>query len=227
MKKNGLKLAAATAALVGILGAGGVMAYLSDTDSVTNNFHFGKIDIEETEPSWKEPKEVTPNMVIDKDPTVMNVDQTSAFIFQKVSVPVANVVVAKPDGTCLPAADTELFSYRVNDGWTLIGNRDVRDSQGLKVVAREYLYGYGTETAMTEVSGKSKTNALFNNVTVANIIEGQTDNNGKPIELSTQDIKVSAYGIQTKDLGSDNKTAPRDVWAIYANQNSITDQFNK
>lgn len=227
MKKNNLKLVAVTAALAGIIGAGGVMAYLSDTDSVTNRFHFGKIDIEETEPNWTEPEEVTPNMVIDKDPTVLNVDQTSAFIFQKVSVPVANVVVANPDGTCLPAADTELFSYHVNDGWTLVGKRDVKDPQGIKTVAREYLYGYGTETAMTEVKGKGQTNALFNNVTVANIIQGQTDNTGKPIELSTQDIKVNAYGIQTKDLGPDDKTAPKDVWAIYANQNSITDQFTK
>ena len=140
MKKKSLKTAALVLSIVGILGAGGIMAYLTDTDSATNTFNMKKVDITEEETGWTEPEEVTPNMVITKDPTVANIGDVPVFVFQTVSVPVANVVVAKEDGTRLAQADTELFSFTANPGWYLMGTRNImgEGAYAANVVAREW-----------------------------------------------------------------------------------------
>lgn len=231
MKNKTIKTTALIAGIVAIISVGGVMAYLTDTDSAVNRFKIAKVDIEETEPEWSEPEDpVTPNQTIKKDPTVVNRGDNEAFVFQKVSIPVANVVVAEQDGTRKEAADTELFNYTVNTGWYELGHKDVLNGEG-KIVAREYLYAYGSETDMTVLAPEASTPALFDEVTFINVIEGSKDNNGNALEESTQLIDVNAYGIQISDLNPDGngvgKTAPADVWAVYANQNSIQDVFNK
>ena len=33
-----------------------------------------------------------------------------------------------------------------------------------------------------------------------------------------QNIKVEAYGIQSNDIGADDKTTPSDVWKVIVNQ---------
>lgn len=43
---------AASLLLTGALAAGGTLAYLTDKDSVTNQFVVGKVDIEGNEPSY-------------------------------------------------------------------------------------------------------------------------------------------------------------------------------
>ena len=230
MKKKSLKTAALVLSIVGILGAGGIMAYLTDTDSATNTFNMKKVDITEEETGWTEPEEVTPNMVITKDPTVANIGDVPVFVFQTVSVPVANVVVAKEDGTRLAQADTELFSFTANPGWYLMGTRNImgEGAYAANVVAREYLYAYGTNakmTALPETAGQNRTPALFNNVKYANVIEGSVDNKGNSLSAGTQVIDVKAYGIQTTDVNG-NITDPAGIWAVYTNQNGITNVYN-
>ncbi len=227
MKARNVKLAAMTAALVGVIGVGGIMAYLTDTDSKVNKFTLGKVDITETEPEWDkdpDPEGVTPNQKITKDPTVKNEGDVDAFVFQIVKIPVANVVTANEDGTRNPAADQELFKYSIDSTWAEVGHRDVMD--GGKVIAREYLYAYGSDAEMTPLTPGSSTHALFSEVQYINVIEGSTDNAGNPLEESVQQINVQAFGIQTSDLNG-GKTAPADVWSVYANQNSITDVYSK
>lgn len=51
-----MKRMVAATALVGVLLIGGISAYFTDTDSTTNNFTVGKIDIELHEDNWVEPQ---------------------------------------------------------------------------------------------------------------------------------------------------------------------------
>ena len=38
-------------------------------------------------------------------------------------------------------------------------------------------------------------------------------------------MPIEVFAIQTSDLNG-GKTSPADVWKVYSNQNSITEQFN-
>lgn len=57
MKKENKKSTAITLAalcLLGVLSIGGTMAYLTDNDTKTNTFTYGKVDITLEEPHWDE-----------------------------------------------------------------------------------------------------------------------------------------------------------------------------
>lgn len=227
MKARNVKFAALAAALTAVVGVGGIMAYLTDTDNAVNNFKLGKVDIEETEPNWDpDPDGVTPNMELEKDPTVVNKGNVDAFVFQAVSVPVADVVTVNEDGTKNEKAEHELFEYTVAKEWYEIGHRDVTNGAG-KVVERIHLYAYGSESAMTVLAPEDSTPAVFSTVRYINVIEGSTDNNGVVLDGSTQQVDVTAYGIQTSDINGDI-TDPEGVWSVYANQNDLAgDVYSK
>lgn len=66
---------AASLLLTGALAAGGTLAYLTDKDSVTNQFVVGKVDIEGNEPSYApdpdgKTNHIVPTQVIPKDPRI-------------------------------------------------------------------------------------------------------------------------------------------------------------
>ena len=68
---------AASLLLTGALAAGGTLAYLTDKDSVTNQFVVGKVDIEGNEPSYApdpdgKTNHIVPTQVIPKDPRIKN-----------------------------------------------------------------------------------------------------------------------------------------------------------
>ena len=68
---------AASLLLTGALAAGGTLAYLTDKDSVTNQFVVGKVDIEGHEPSYApdpdgKTNHIVPTQVIPKDPRIKN-----------------------------------------------------------------------------------------------------------------------------------------------------------
>lgn len=193
------------------LTTGGVLAYLTDTDSETNTFTVGQVEIDLTEPNWKEEngKDVTPLETIAKDPTVTNTGVNDAFVFVEVTVPYANVITAEADGTRNAAADTELFSYTVNEGWVEIGEAQ-KDTENKTVT---HVYAYGTETKMTALAKDAVTPALFDSVTVANIIENPD------LETTTQKIEVVAKAIQTENVNG-GKTSPVEVLTVYNNQNA-------
>lgn len=227
MKARNVKYVALAAALTAVVGVGGIMAYLTDTDNAVNNFTLGKVEIEETEPNWDpDPEGVTPNMELEKDPTVVNKGNVDAFVFQTVSVPVADVVTVNEDGTKNPKTQHELFEYTLASGWYEIGHRDVTNAGG-KVVERVHLYAYGSSSAMTVLKPGASTPAVFTKVKYINVIEGSTDNNGVVLDGSTQQVDVTAYGIQTSDINGDI-TDPEGVWKVYANQNDLAgDVYSK
>lgn len=228
MKNKTVKSIAVAMGLITILGVGSISAYFTDKDQQTNTFTTGKIDIDLTEPEWDnypdqdndgvpDPAEdLTPNKKLKKDPIITNVGINDAFIFATVEVPCKNIITANADGTRKPAALVDLYDYTVNQGWIKMGTYDVRDGSG--VVAHRYLYAYAASNICTALEAGKATTPIFSEVTTVNAIEGQG------LEGQKFQMPINVYGIQISDLNG-GKTAPADVWSVYAKQNSIVEEF--
>ena len=206
--------------LAALLLVGGVFAYLTDTDTQTNTFTMGNVEIDLTEPTWDEypdednngvpdpAEDIWAGKVIAKDPTITNTGDNDAYVYLMVSVPKQNIVTAQADGTPNEAAVTQLFNYTVNGGWTLLKSNTSGADENV------YLYAYDTALAPTEVTAT----ALFDEIEFVNVIEGQI------LSDVTFNIPVVAYAIQSNfgagEAGDVMTTA--EAWELYANQNSIT-----
>lgn len=211
--KTGAVVLAAGLIIAG--GAKGVSAYFTDTDSSTNTFTVGKVTIEHHEDKWdeldpEEKKDITPNKEFEKDPSIENTGINEAYVFQTVEVPCSEIITANLDGTRNPRKLTDLFSYSVNSGWTLMTTEDVKS--GEKVTAHKYTYVYGSASHCTALAAKSTTPTLFDKVRFCNVIEEQE------LEETTQSIVINAYAIQTGDLGEHPTDVPADVLAIIYKQ---------
>lgn len=221
MKKRNIKAMILSFALIGVLTIGGVMAYFTDYDEVTNEFTYGKVDLELTEPKWDEDEDdnkhdqILPNETFDKDPTIKNVGINDMFVFVEVVVPYKNIITANYDGTRNEAADTELFSYDLNAGWYEITGE--AGGKSYPVWSAEagtvtHLYVYGTKDACSDVA-KDSSVSPFSTVTAANAIEGQG------LEGKAVDILVKAFAIQADNLAeTQNESDPVKVWNIITNQ---------
>ncbi len=92
MKKKSILLAATAVMLVCAMSIGGMLAYFTDTDTKTNTFTVGKVDITLTEPNWdeaakKELNKLIPTRTIPKDPTItVTNDSQTAYTFMKVEL---------------------------------------------------------------------------------------------------------------------------------------------
>ena len=150
----------------------------------------------------------SPNQTIKKDPRITNTGANDAYAFLEIQVPVKKIITVGPDGKKLPAADTELFTYKVNDGWVQVRSSDITTSG--KVTARSYVYAYGTKTQCTVLKKGETTTPLFDSVTLVNAIEGQIDE-------ETLNIPVKSYAIQAEHIGESK--VPSDVFQIYMKQN--------
>ena len=202
-----LAVAAATAAIDGI------SAYFTDTQEKTNTLTVGSVKTDLEEPEWEdvpsdEKTDITPNQTIKKDPRITNTGANDAYAFLEIQVPVKKIITVGPDGKKLPAADTELFAYKVNDGWVQVRSSDITTSG--KVTARSYVYAYGTKTQCTVLKKGETTTQLFDSVTLVNAIEGQIDE-------ETLNIPVKSYAIQAEHIGESK--VPSDVFQIYMKQN--------
>ena len=205
-RKN-IKRTVVAVSLVSALSIAGLSAYFTDADSKNNTFTIGKVKQQLLEPNWNEEnaKNITPNEVIKKDPQVKNTGINDQYVFVTVKVPKKSIITAQDDGTKnTAAADTQLFSYTVNEGWTQLG--DVKQTAG----ANEYTYYYGKADTLTSLAKDATTPTVFDTVKFCNAIEGQG------LEESTQNIEVKSYGIQASNLGDD--TTPAAVWNIMNNQ---------
>ncbi len=207
MGNKRIRTALLSTALAGVMLIGGTYAYFTDGDTATNTFTVGSIEIELQEPNWEPPEDITPNETLEKDPQIKNTGNNESYVFLEVTVPYANIVTAKADGTKNAKADTELFSYEVNSGWTQLGTDQNNTSD--KTITRVYVYG--SASACTALAADATTPALFDKVTFANIVEDQS------LEGTTQNLVVNAYAIQTGDING-GKTAPADVWAVLKKQ---------
>ena len=207
MMKNGKKVVKGVtlAAMIAALSAGGTAAYLTDFETATNEFTVGKVDIELNEPNWKpeENTKIVPTQNIPKDPSVKNSGVNDAYVYLQVTVPVREVITAEADGTRKPLAKTELFTYNKSKEWTQLSRKESGD---------EMVYTYAYNHILKP---EQKTTTLFDNVTFANIIEGQLD-------TQQLDINVQAYAIQSDNTGDDRNTVIEQATAAfqkYVNQN--------
>ena len=155
---------------------GGIVAYLTDSDSKTNVFTLGKVKIKLMEDNWNPNNgmNVTPGEVISKDPAIENIGSNSAYVYMKVTQPVVDL----DNGEIGP-----LFTYSTNNGWTLLETKDCGNS----TVSSVYYYN-------TALSGNSSTSKLFNNVTIGNYNQDTTD--------SIKDMVITGFAIQSSNLPS-------------------------
>jgi predicted ribosomally synthesized peptide with SipW-like signal peptide len=218
--KNKTKVILCAVAVAGVVGVSGIMAYLTDTDTASNKFTVGKVDIQLSEPNWSTTDDdkdgipdvaqnITPNATIKKDPQVKNIGENDAYIYLKVTVPAKSVITANSDGTLVnggKAQATQLFTYKTNSNWTEITSKKTENKNATTNEVESYTYVYYYNN---KVAPKETTKTLFDSVTFANVIEGQVDS-------SNQQIDIEAYAIQADNLPSGTTIA--GAYDIYVNQ---------
>ena len=208
MKKNTVKIMA-LAGILCLASVGGVSAYLTDYEKVSNEFTVGKVDIELKEPEWKpeENRMIEPSKVIYKDPQITNTGTNDAFVYMEVSIPMANVEAAAENGERLGKKVQELFSFEAKDSWMQLSVQNTESR-------RTYTYAYTKILKPQETS-----EALFDTVKFLNLIEGQLDG-------QTFEIPVRAYAIQTSYTGGSSDNLSEQIKAAYekyVNQNKNQD----
>ena len=126
MKNNMKKILLLTGVLC-LASVGGVSAYLTDYDKVSNQFTVGKVDVELTEDNWKpdDHKKIEPGKVISKDPRIKNTGINDAYAYLEVSIPTANVIAAADNGSRLEKRVQELFSFQSKASWTKLNSQKV------------------------------------------------------------------------------------------------------
>lgn len=248
-KKLNKKNILIVAALAVVMLVGGISAYFTATDSATNVWTVGKVDIDLQEPEYDketaagETTDITPNMVVAKDPKIKNIGINDAFVFQMVSIPTATVIEAQQDGTKKAEAEIELFAYQWNEGWEVVQKLEnkvidedataagpaYKDSDAYNT----YIVAYAKSGVCTPLAKDATTTPLFKNIvlesadnnhsgeagyiTFKNVIENEG------LEEATLKIPVKAYGIQTTDLTGDDVTGMSDVWNVLYKQTPVTE----
>ena len=208
MKKNTVKILT-IAGILCLASVGGVSAYLTDYEKVSNEFTVGKVDIELKEPEWKpeENKKIEPSKVIHKDPQITNTGTNDAFVYMEVSIPMANVEAAAENGERLGKKMQELFSFESKESWMQLNAQNTENR-------RVYTYAYKKILKPQETS-----EALFDTVKFLNLIEGQLDG-------QTFEIPVRAYAIKTSYTGGSSDNLSEQIKAAYekyVNQNREQD----
>ncbi len=172
-KKKIKKLLILLLVTITIVGVGSLLAFLTDTDTETNVFTVGKVDIELLEPNWNElnGEDILPGQPISKDPKIKNIGNNPAYVYMKVVNPIVN----------LTNGEGPLFSYTVNNGWTQLSEVE---QCGYKAIT--YYYN-------TSINPNASTTTLFDSVTI-NDFSGEIG--------EEQLLDIYAYGIQSTYLQS-------------------------
>lgn len=208
-KKRMLIIFALSLIIIALAAIGISLAMLTQkTENRANNFTFGNVSIDLTEPEWDELKPedkiVYPGRTISKDPIIKNTGENDLYAYIEVSVPKKTVRTVKIENgkeVINEAKLQELFSFRANEGWTLISKDDSSNDYAT------YRYAY---TAKILSPGES-TNALFDSVTYINMLEGE-------IPMGTVlDMPINAYAIQSGYLNEQGESI----------EDKMRDAFNK
>lgn len=229
-------------AMLVILIVGGVSAYFTATDELTNKFTVGNVSIEIVEPEYLALTDsdddgvsdlsmaVAPNMQVKKDPYVENTSETNpAFVFLRVTVPKAEIYTSDVEQGNLSesAAVTQLFQLNdatntdANKGLSWEGTDTFNKAEWFLVSTDSsnadcniYIFAYGTSIECTALeAGETTSKPLFNSVTFCNAV------NAEDFAEMNPEIKIEAFAIQATDLTSTDKTEPKAVWAILKAQN--------
>lgn len=186
-----------SAAAMAVLGVSALTtgAYLTHSaPKVENLIEPGSLQAELTEPAWKEDlgENMLPGETRAKDPTVQNTGTCDAWVFLEVSVPMREIrLVDKSSKRKLPAAMTELVSFRADQSWELLEKQQENGCM-------RYLYGYPSVLAVQE-----KTPPLFSQITMANYLEGELDPGESleiPIEVRAIQSTACREGTPLKEI---------------------------
>ena len=202
MNKKKTIIAAIVLLLVAVVG--GAIAYFTDTDTKTNTFTIGNVDITLSEEHWSTTdsnnnnipdaaENIAPGVSVAKDPVITNVSATApAYVYAKVEIPCTT-----------DATPEEIFTLNtIGSGWTLMNDGACNNGVATKV------YNYGTASAMTALAAGSATPAVFSSVSLNSSITGSE--NGLS---GNKNVVVTGYGIQTNGLGND--VTPGTVWSMF------------
>ena len=194
MKKKKTIIAAVVLMLV--LLVGGLIAYFTDTEDVTNTFTIGKVDITLTEPIWDGADDTNDNKIpdyaekmlpgteIDKDPTVtVAADSADAYVFVKVEVP------------CVGTAEKrrEVFTYTLESGWAELD--EAEKTCDANAVAT-HVYAHSAAMAANDTAKLFSTVILDEDLT-------QEEADGLVAEMP-----INAYAIQKENVDGPTYT----VW---------------
>lgn len=204
MNKKRMIIAAIVLAIV--LAVGGILAYFTDTETKTNVFTIGNVNITLTEPGWDETDSnnnnipdaaegLIPGQTVTKDPKItLESGSSNAYLFMKVKVPaiVTSGTVTK-----------ELYTYTVNNAWEEVTAKKVIGADYV-----EHVYVYGTVSTPTSVTAGTTTANVFPNVTVNTTITN-TEAAGF---ASNSNIVVTAYGIQADGISA---SGAADIYNLF------------
>lgn len=200
MKKGKTIFAAIVLLLVFVVG--GAVAYFTDTDSATNTFTIGNVDIEVVEDLWDQltdtdsdgipddAEDMMPGETVTKDPAIHNLSTTNpAYVFMKVVAPCSTDANAK-----------ELFPYTADTTHWYLMTPSNSCTNG--TVTR--IYAYGTSSAMTALAADGTTEELFTSVQLNTAVDGsETGITGN------LDMEIYGYAIQSDGITA---TTPSAVW---------------
>lgn len=181
----------------------GVYAYLTATDQVKNIFGFAdKLDIEVVEPNWDpaNAQNLLPTQTVTKDPALHNPNKADVYVFADVVIPQKDIVTANADGTLNESAVVDLFSYELNDGWTL------KDTLAGDDGTVTYRYVYNDVVPAGETSG-----SIFDQVAIVNYVNEQFNT-----EELAQQIIINAYGAQAVGFANAD-----EAYASYFAKNEV------
>ena len=228
-KKRSPALAAAIVAVFMLLVIVTTMAMFTSKDLITNTFEAGRLDIVLLEPNWKasNAKNIVPGDVVAKDPKIVNNDEVDAYVFLKVTIPCAQVILEYTQGENKGKAidgtgdiDTPMYKFIVDgatpDRDSTTGFGQVFRSSWVEVQkgsngdgTYSYIYGYKGEnvSGLQALKTGEQTSALFDKFIVTNFNETKLD------RTRDYSIIVEAYGIQTQYLGLNTEANdPQQVW---------------
>jgi len=127
-----------SSAIIGVLVVGGIAAYFTGADSVTNRLFVPDLHILLFEPSWNQnlAYEIVPNEKIAKDPYIKNNSKTDAYVFLQLTVPYADDIILEGNGTDM------YKSYTIDENGELVNGKNTNN--GAEVANQDYLTGAKT-----------------------------------------------------------------------------------
>ena len=217
MKKK-LTLVVTCVVLVAAMVIGGTLAYFTDTQTATNTFTMGNVQIKLDEAvvtkdgdTWTASTDRTekgnnygdvyPGAVLPKDPTVHNRGENSAYIRAKVTVKDAKNVLAQlfsdkkiEEGTWPTEQYKGYFMDLVGtlgEGWTLIDVTGYYDND----TDLTFVFKYSDVLAKGE-----STSAIFQNITIPANYDGKYF--GGTVAKATTDITIVAEAMQVESFST-------------------------
>lgn len=216
IKMDKKKTISVTIVLLLVLLIGGIIAFFTDTETATNVFTIGNVDIELLEDGgWTHTGEsesytntdannIVPGTTVNKKPKIKNkIGSAPAYVFAEIIVPCYDS--DDQDNT----VDSALFTFVINDSsWTQVGNATLNTTN--KTMTYVYAYTAASDsTQMLRLDANEETSLpVFNQVTLAPSL---TAPERETADIDTN-IVVKAYGIQADNL---DKTSPIDVWSLF------------